>query len=378
VAVTAVGLIGETVLEGRTLTFLTATRQAGLWLILSISLLLVRPAKEETNRLKVQGWTWGVILAVVIDLLLPAWLLVPTAPAIIYNHPIVTAELLQAQPGQARFWINEEFAYKLTFDQFFQFSNFGPPEPDHWLAFKETLVPNLGIYAGLPSANNNDPLVVGRWRQLTQELAGASPEAQARLLSLMNVGYLLAETPQGEWPTLYHDQNVMIQQIPAPLPRAYFASTLIPAGDEAGALAAMTTPEFEPQRQVVILDQPGLPNPASLSQADSSPAAEIIPAVVSRESFNEVELQVEAPRPGVVVLTDTYYPGWEVAVDGQPAPLWIANLAFRAAAVEAGPHQIHFRYRPLSFTFGLWTSVLTWLIIGGIAWLKRWRPGKSV
>ena len=37
-------------------------------------------------------------------LLLAAWPLVPTVPAALFNHPAVTAELLQAQPERARFW----------------------------------------------------------------------------------------------------------------------------------------------------------------------------------------------------------------------------------------------------------------------------------
>jgi uncharacterized membrane protein YfhO len=75
-----------------------------------------------------------------------------------------------------------------------------------------------------------------------------------------------------------------------------------------------------------------------------------------------------------VVLTDTFYPGWQATVNDQPAKIWQANLAFRAVAVETGRQQIIFSYRPYSFYLGLWTSIASILVIGGLLWK---RPGKK-
>src|SRR5262249_3338542 len=158
---------------------------------------------------------------------LATWPLVPTLPASIFRQPIASAALLQAQPDRPRLWVDEDFAYTTTFDKFFKFSGFGPPDPGYWLTFKETLVPDLGIYAGLPSANNNDPLVVGRWQQLTDALAETTPEIKARLLGLMHAAYFLAEAPPPDWPIVYQDGQMQLQQLPETLPRAYFVPEMV-------------------------------------------------------------------------------------------------------------------------------------------------------
>jgi hypothetical protein len=210
---------------------------------------------------------------------------------------------------------------------------------------------------------------------LVQQLEEASPEEQARLLALMHTGYFIGDAATAAWPVVYQNEAVAIQQLPDPLPRAYFVSKLVPVRDLDEALIWLKAAEFDPHRRVVVLNPPDeWGSLVDLSQNETGPAGAetIVPAQVIRESFNEVELRVEAPAAGLVVLTDTYYPGWEVTVDGRPASIWPANWAFRAVAVEAGIHQLHFQYKPLSFTFGLWTSFLTWLIIGGIKlWFKR-------
>jgi uncharacterized membrane protein YfhO len=58
----------------------------------------------------------------------------------------------------------------------------------------------------------------------------------------------------------------------------------------------------------------------------------------------------------VVVLVDTYDPGWRVTVDGRPAPLLRTNVAFRGVGVPAGKHVIEQVYRPWTVLYGLGAS----------------------
>ncbi|PYV38951.1 MAG: hypothetical protein DMG09_10550, partial [Acidobacteria bacterium] len=68
--------------------------------------------------------------------------------------------------------------------------------------------------------------------------------------------------------------------------------------------------------------------------------------------------EVDARKPGYLVLLDSYYPGWRAYLDGREAKILQANYAFRAVEVPAGKHTVEFSYRPLSFDAGLALSCM--------------------
>ena len=80
---------------------------------------------------------------------------------------------------------------------------------------------------------------------------------------------------------------------------------------------------------------------------------------VTKYEPDRVGLKATLARPGMVVLSDVYYPGWTLTIDGQAAPIERANRMMRAAAVEQGEHTLVFTYRPGSFRVGLVLSCLT-------------------
>jgi uncharacterized membrane protein YfhO len=74
---------------------------------------------------------------------------------------------------------------------------------------------------------------------------------------------------------------------------------------------------------------------------------------------------------GWLVLADTWYPGWQAAVDGERVPLYRADYLFRAVEVPPGEHQVSFTYRPLSVRLGVLISILAWLAVGAGRWWAR-------
>jgi hypothetical protein len=86
--------------------------------------------------------------------------------------------------------------------------------------------------------------------------------------------------------------------------------------------------------------------------------------VVLKLDPGRVELAADLRAPGVIVLAETYYPGWELTIDGKPAPILRVNRMMRGAAAEAGPHRLVYTYRPSSFRLGMMISLAALVIAG--------------
>lgn len=111
----------------------------------------------------------------------------------------------------------------------------------------------------------------------------------------------------------------------------------------------------------VLLEYPFSQNISSSKSTDSV-------NIISYES-NKVIIETTNNQPGILVLTDTYYPGWTALIDSTPAPILKANYAFRSVVVPEGKHSVTFIFQPLSFEAGKivsLTSVLLLIIIAGI------------
>ena len=75
-----------------------------------------------------------------------------------------------------------------------------------------------------------------------------------------------------------------------------------------------------------------------------------------RYANTAISVEAEAPDGGWLVLTDIWHPWWEANVDGAPAPIEQADIAFRAVRLPPGRHTVEFRFTPFS---GLWRQIVT-------------------
>lgn len=75
-------------------------------------------------------------------------------------------------------------------------------------------------------------------------------------------------------------------------------------------------------------------------------------------------LVVEAQGPGLLVLAELLYPGWEAELDGQPTALQSFNGLLRSIELPPGAHQVAFYFRPRSAWWGIAISLAAWLGLG--------------
>ena len=71
-----------------------------------------------------------------------------------------------------------------------------------------------------------------------------------------------------------------------------------------------------------------------------------------RHQPNYVVIKAAMSCRGMVILTDSWFPGWHATVDGRAAVIEKAYGAFRGVVVDAGDHTIEMRYRPSSVFIG--------------------------
>ncbi len=239
-------------------------------------------------------------------------------------------------------------------------------------------MPNLNVFSRTPSASNDDPLVVGRWRGLMDALRAADWPTRRRLLRMMNVGYVLAESPP---PGLSLMEDVPdLYRLSDPLPRAWIVSQarFIPTPDD--LLSELMTASFDPVTEVLLesthqsegqLDNLGSEigaRPTAPQLSTPTPRSQVSPVSTSlREEKNSRTIDLVMSQPGYLVLAYTHYPGWSATVDGRPTEILRANYAFMALPLEAGSHQVVLQYRPISFMLGAVVSSLSVLAVIGTA-----------
>jgi uncharacterized membrane protein YfhO len=75
-------------------------------------------------------------------------------------------------------------------------------------------------------------------------------------------------------------------------------------------------------------------------------------ARTSRRRATAWQVCFEASRPGYLVLTDAYYPGWRAESDGEPVAIYRADVMFRAVPIHEGQQTIVFTFKPFAIPFG--------------------------
>jgi hypothetical protein len=78
------------------------------------------------------------------------------------------------------------------------------------------------------------------------------------------------------------------------------------------------------------------------------------PATISYAYYqaDEVQVEVQSARTGLVVLSEVYYPGWTATINGSPAPIYEVNSILRGVVVSPGSNHVVMQYRPRSVRIG--------------------------
>ncbi len=325
-ALSLAGLAASFVLKGRVETFGPATLRLGALLILA-GVLFQSPIANRQSPI-------ALVLVVALDLITAHFVLNPTLPPDIYRAQTLTANAIVADGSIGRVFTFAQDEEQIKFGKYLahrtadgqtQFDGFGPNDLAYWLGERAALLPNAAMIDRLPSANNFDSLIVGRYQTVLDQIEEMPLEQALPILSRMHVGYI-ASLRELNLPIVTHTSDVVIYRNAQVLPRAWIAP----------------------------------------AESDLSSVSEIVPESLVKsltDSGNAVTIRAASEQAGWLILSDTFYPGWQATIDGAPVEIQIANGTFRAVRFPAGDHTIEFRYEPRSALLGLIVSLVSLVVI---------------
>ncbi len=178
------------------------------------------------------------------------------------------------------------------------------------------------------------------------------------------------------------------------LPRVFLAGKVLVASDPTEALesarqvltarahryarSAEGCPEGRPDPcfervPPVVVEADKSPLPAAGPEGSRSGTVRWI-----RDDRDAVDVEVEVNAPRMLVLADTFAPGWTARVDGQEVPIYPAYHAFRAVPVMSpGKHVVSFEYRTPGLRVGGGLTLLFGIVTVGISLWGLRKSGSS-
>lgn len=173
-------------------------------------------------------------------------------------------------------------------------------------------------------------------------------------------------------PLVYHDVNATIYENLRVFSRAFLVGHVVVASDDQDAILKTKQLGWETRNTTVI---EGMPQD-EVTAIDSAVGE---PGDTSIEQYSpaSVSIRAVALRTSLLVLTDTYFPGWRAYLDGTPVPTYRTYGLVRGIFIPPGPHQVLFKYEPTSFEIGVIISILSGAVLSFLVCSSAFRPKRK-
>jgi hypothetical protein len=242
-------------------------------------------------------------------------------------------------------------------------------QPFRMLRTDEILHANYSAAYGIPDISGYDAPISKRYEQLYRFLGGVAVRDRQYwqpdwpLVDFLNVKYVLSKNPLSpdRFNPVYRTDSFVIYENRHVLPRAYMVYNNEVVTADTDILARMTNPGFDISRKVILEETVPLEYSAP---PDYSAAYSI---KYSNYSNDDVIMDISSERPGMLVMSDLYAPGWHALIDNIEVKIYRANYAFRSIAIPAGEHTVTLRYSPRSYTIGVTMTISGLLVVLSIA-----------
>jgi hypothetical protein len=206
---------------------------------------------------------------------------------------------------------------------------------DRWLSVSRLLVPDP----------RPDGVLLSRLERVPDD----------RLLDLLGVRYLVANGGTSGRAGLdmvdFGDLRLFARQ--SGVPRSLVVFDVSAVADDSAALARLSQPSFDPNRELVLVG-------SAAPLTSGLPGQAIEP---EQQTPEEWRARVSLPAPGYLVQRESWYPGWRARVDGRDEPVQRADVLFRAVPLGAGEHEVEVYFQSDTFARGAFISGVALLVV---------------
>jgi hypothetical protein len=156
---------------------------------------------------------------------------------------------------------------------------------------------------------------------------------------------------------------------------AYLSDNVQAAPDEEQALNWLKAATWDTARTYSAVAEAG---------ADKLSGIKPVPGVspgnveVLEYTSGHILLRVNAARPALLVVSESWYPGWQASMDNQPVEVLRTNYLSQGVVVSQGEHVIQMDYHPTALNLGAGLSLLGLAGTVGLGvWARRSRRGPA-
>jgi hypothetical protein len=198
---------------------------------------------------------------------------------------------------------------------------------------------NQGLISRIHQVEGYNPLVL-------KKAAIYAPDENISF-DLSNVKYQVkVDMQRGSWN--YVERNTYY-----PRARMVYSAVVKP---ETETIDFMKTADIDFDNVVVLNAKPHI--------ALSSKSADSVEHNVKITSYksNEFTVEVNTAEPGILCLSEIWYPDWKAYIDGNPAEIYQAYNSFRAVEIPAGKHKVEMKYESAAYATGGLIALLTLIL----------------
>lgn len=226
----------------------------------------------------------------------------------------------------------------------------------------------IDTYYHLPSVEGYDPLYIKRYGEFLASASTGTYQPAVRSLAVLDkkskyagrvldllgvtvIFHVIGDTgkdwaypvwkknDQGQYlySVIYHDDIFQLYDNSTALPRAKLFYDYEIIKQDKDIIKRFYSSDFDFRNKLILEEDPGISSSVPLVDRESK-------AEITSYTPNKIIIDVNSPQPGLLFLSDNYYPAWKAKVNGQASKIFRTDYTLRSVIVPSGKSKVEFYY----------------------------------